>query len=271
MTVLVTGARGAVARSVIHQLNTAGVPVRAASRQPSGATGVKAAHLDFTQPDGFAEALAGVSQVFLYAALDGIDDFIAAARDSGVERFVLLSSAAVDPEGVSDDAISRMHLAVEEPLRASNIPWTFIRPAMFAGNALQWQKSIREEGLVRMPYPEALVNPIHEADIAEVAVEALTGSGLVNTAVYVDGPEPLSQRRQVELIGLAIGRDLGVEELSREAAHRALATFMPQPELMLDMLAGGETMPLGPTSETVTGLPSRTFAQWAVDHAADFA
>lgn len=268
MTILVTGARGAVARNVITRLTAAGVDVRAASRQPlDGTTTVQ---LDFTKPEGFVEALTGVSRVFLYAAAEGIDDFITAAKEAGVERFVLLSSAAVDPEGRADDAISRMHLAVEEPLRASGVPWTFIRPGMFAGNSLQWRQSIVEEGLVRVVYPDAMVNPIHEADIADVAVEALTGAGLENTAIYVDGPQPLSQRRQIELIAEAIGRDIAVVELTREEAYEALAKFMPQPELMLDKLADGRVPPQGPTSEAVTGRPARTFAQWAGDHVADF-
>lgn len=267
MTILVTGARGAIARNVVGQLRELGETVRAASRNPRETelpAGVEPAFIDFTKPDSLPGALSGITKVFLYAAHEGIDDFIAAAKDAGVEQFVLLSSAAVSMPDPEDNPIARMHVLAEKPLEASGVPWTFIRPAMFATNALWWRKSIMEENLVRVPYPDALVNPIHEFDMAEVAVAALTTSDHLNQAIEIDGPGVLTQREQIALIGQASGRQIEVQPLPREVAVQ----FMP--EALLDMLATGEALPQGPTSEAVTGKPARTFAQWAVDHAGDF-
>lgn len=264
MTVLVTGARGAIARNVIAQLLDAGTTVRAASRVP-GATdlpkGVEPVRVDFTAPETLAPALEGVEKVFLYAAHEGIDAFVAAAQDAGVKHVVLLSSAA---SANPDNEIGRMHLAVERPLEASGIPWTFVRPAMFATNSLWWAESIRNEGVVRLPYPDAPVNPVHERDIAEVAFKALTEDGHEGRTYVIDGPGHLAQRRQVELIGEAVGREITVEELPRAVAAKFL------PESLLDMLAGGSTELWGPTSEAVTGRPARTYADWVADHADDF-
>lgn len=269
MTVLVTGARGAIARNVIAQLLEAGTPVRAASRVP-GATDLPAGgkggtvepvRVDFTAPETLAPALEGVAKVFLYAAHEGIDAFVTAAQEAGVKHVVLLSSAAA---AQPDNPIGRVHLDVEQALEASGIPWTFVRPAMFATNSLWWADSIRAEGVVRLPYPDAPVNPVHERDIAEVAYAALTEDGHEGRTYVIDGPGHLTQRRQVELIGEAIGREITVEELPREVA----AKFMPEP--VLDMLASGSTELWGPTSEAVTGRPARTYADWTVDHAADF-
>ncbi|MDA1359027.1 NAD(P)H-binding protein [Glycomyces luteolus] len=264
MTVLVTGARGTIARHVIAQLLDTGRAVRAASRVP-GATdlpkGVEPVRVDFTAPETLTPALEGVEKVFLYAAHEGIDAFVAAAQDAGVKHVVLLSSAA---SANPDNEIGRMHLAVERPLEASGIPWTFVRPAMFATNSLWWAESIRGEGVVRLPYPDAPVNPIHERDIAEVAFAALTEDGHEGRTHVIDGPGHLTQRRQVELIGEAIGREIAVEELPRAVA----AEFLP--ESLLDMLASGSTETWGPTAEAVTGRPARTFADWTADHADDF-
>jgi uncharacterized protein YbjT (DUF2867 family) len=264
MTVLVTGARGAIARNVIAQLIDAGTAVRAASRVPGAAdlpAGVAPVRVDFTAPETLAPALEGVDKVFLYAAHEGIDAFLAAAEAAGVKHLVLLSSAAV---AGPDNEIGRMHLAAERPIEASGIPWTFVRPAMFATNTLWWADSIRNENVVRVPYPDAPVNPIHERDIAEVAYAALTGDGHEGRAYLVDGPGHLTQRRQVELIGEAVGREIAVEALPRAVAEQHL------PASLLDMLASGSTDRWGPTSEAVTGRPARTFADWAVDHADDF-
>lgn len=264
MTVLVTGARGAIARNVIAQLLDAGTTVRAASRVP-GATdlpkGVEPVRVDFTAPETLAPAMEGVEKVFLYAAHEGIDAFVTAAQEAGVKHVVLLSSAA---SASPDNEIGRMHLAVERPLEASGIPWTFVRPAMFATNSLWWAESILNEGVVRLPYPDAPVNPVHERDIAEVAFAALTEDGHEGRTYVIDGPGHLPQRRQVELIGEAIGREITVEELPRAVAAKFL------PESLLDMLASGSTELWGPTSEAVTGRPARTYADWVADHADDF-
>lgn len=265
MTVLVTGARGAIARNVIAQLVLAGIPVRAASRDPQATDlpgGVLPALVDFTRPETLTPALEGVEKVFLYSAPEGIEHFVAAAEAAGVKHVVLLSSAAA--AGGDDNEIGRLHLAAERPLEASGIPWTFVRPAMFATNSLWWAESIRNEGLVRLPYPDAQVNPIHERDIAAVAFTALTADGHEGRAYLVDGPGHLSQRRQVELIGEALGREIAVEELPRAVAERFL------PTAMLDMLASGDVQRWGPTSEAVTGRPARTYEQWVADHVDDF-
>jgi len=264
MTVLVTGARGTIARHVIAQLLDAGQAVRAASRVP-GATdlpkGVEPVRVDFTAPETLAPALEDVEKVFLYAAHEGIDAFVAAAQEAGVKHVVLLSSAA---SANPDNEIGRMHVAVERPLEASGVPWTFVRPAMFATNSLWWADSIRSEGVVRLPYPDAPVNPIHERDTAEVAFAALTQDGHEGRVHVIDGPGHLTQRRQVELIGEAIGREIAVEDLPRAVAAKFL------PESLLDMLASGSTEVWGPTSEAVTGRPARTYAEWVADHADDF-
>ncbi|WP_406275537.1 hypothetical protein OH799_03335 [Nocardia sp. NBC_00881] len=56
-----------------------------------------------------------------------------------------------------------MHAVVESAIEASGLEWTFIRPGMFATNALLWwQKSIRAEGVVRVPYADARTAPVHE-------------------------------------------------------------------------------------------------------------
>ncbi|MFC8529291.1 hypothetical protein [Nocardia sp. NPDC057227] len=80
---------------------------------------------------------------------------------------------------------------------------------MFATNALWWwQRSVRERGTVRLPYPGARTVPVHEKDVAALAVTALTERGHRGRAYFVTGPEALTLRRQVGLIGAAIGRDI---------------------------------------------------------------
>ncbi|GIG66214.1 SDR family oxidoreductase [Phytomonospora endophytica] len=265
MTILVTGARGSVARAVVDRFVAAGEDVRAAGSDPSKTPpieGVPIAGFDLADRANLKAVLDGVDRVFMYAVHSGIENFLDAARDAGVRHIVLLSSIAAAFPG---NPIGDMHLAVENPLRESGIAYTILRPGMFATNALWWADAVRS-GVVALPYPEAHVTPIHEGDMADVAFAALTGSGHEGAIHPLDGPESLTVRRQVELIGEAIGRDLRIEVLPHEKA----AASMPAP--VLEMLAGavGKPQTPGPNSWAVTGIPSRGFAQWAADHADDF-
>jgi uncharacterized protein YbjT (DUF2867 family) len=155
---------------------------------------------------------------------------------------------------------------VERPLRASGLPLTVLRPGAFAANARWWESSIRSERIVRLPFPEVQLNPIHEADIAAAAVTALTQPGHVGHTYPLTGPESLSQRTMVDTIAAALGEPIALVELTYEQATE----FMFKPVLDAWAEAGTGSAPVGPTSEAVTGVPARTYAQWAADHVADF-
>ncbi len=271
MVAVVFGARGSVGRHVAAGLAEAGVRFRVTSRE--SAAGFVVADLE--RPETLPAALEGADRAFIYAKPEGIDGFVAAARDAGLRHVVLLSSGAVVNPGADRDPIAISHRRVETALEESGLEWTFIRPGMFATNTLWWwARSIREEGRVRMPYPEAQTAPIHEKDMAALAVTALTRPGHAGQAYTVYGPESLTQRELVKHIGNAIGRDIRVEELTPEEARVELGRTMPPlgVETMMRVWASGVGVPAR-TSTTVpdlTGRPAHTFAQWAHDHASDF-
>jgi uncharacterized protein YbjT (DUF2867 family) len=69
--------------------------------------------------------------------------------------------------------------------------------------------------------------PIHERDIAAVAVRALCEDGHAGAKYILTGPQSLTQRDQVHTIGDAIGRPLRFEEIPPEAARREMVNMMP--------------------------------------------
>nr|WP_254126714.1 hypothetical protein [Amycolatopsis sp. CA-230715] len=126
---------------------------------------------------------------------------------------------------------------------------------------------MRRESVVRSPYGDARIAPMHEADIAAVAVTALLDDGHAGAKYVLTGPESLSQREQVEIIGKATGRTIRFEELTEEQAERDGVPTMPLDYLRSAVGAPAEILP---TIAEVTGRPARTFAEWAEDHAGDF-
>jgi uncharacterized protein YbjT (DUF2867 family) len=134
------------------------------------------------------------------------------------------------------------------------------------------RRTKRRIHLVRWPYGAAPTAPIHERDIAAVAVRALLGPGHEGAEYVLTGPESLGQAAQVATIGEVIGRRLRCEDIPPEEASRELGFPAPALKMLLDAWAAALGQPAFVTSTVgeVTGHPARTFRDWVTDHANDF-
>jgi len=272
VTILVSGATGSVGGAVFTRLSEAGVDVRGGSRHPesAGLPAGTAVRFDLGDPTTFRAALDGVDAVFLYATGHALEPFLQAARAAGSPRVVLLSSASVVEPDADTSIIAVHHRGLEEAISAAGLPATFLRAGDFATNTLRWAPGIRTGGSVALPYTEARLAPIHELDIADVAVQALTGDGLIGRAPLLRGPDVRTQRDQVRALSRALGRSLQVEELTPDEARQQMGAFVPAPvvDTLLAFLASrvDTTVELTDEVEAITGHPARSFDVWARDH-----
>lgn len=288
--ILVTGATGNVGRGVVELLLARGVKVRAvtrdagAARIPDGAEVVTGDLM--TDPAGLADALDGVDAVFLNAAafLHGPDGGASAARflqlagERGVSRVVLLTSGTTQggvPAERQSNVIGRMHRVVEEAVESSDLGWTLLRPGEFMANSLDWAPQIRAADVVRAPYGDARWAPVHERDIADVAVQVLTTDGHFGRTYQLTGPEAITYHERARLIGEAVGRPVRLEEITPDRARSAMVVGgMPAAvaDTLLALTATGleRAEEILPTVRELTGNPGRTFAQWARENKAAF-
>lgn len=277
--ILVTGATGKVGGAVVAQLHAAGVPVRALVRGESDfPEGVQAVRGDLGDPTSLGTALEGVDAVFLvwpFLSAEGASDVIEAIGKHA-RRVVYLSSAGVgDEKEEPGEAITMFHTELERLVEASGLEWTALRPTGFASNTLGWADEVRTTGAVRAPLAGLARPLIHEADIAAVAVQALTTDALLGARPLLTGPELITQEQQVALISEAIGRPVRFEEITLdEAAEQMTAAGYPA-ELVEAVLPAQAEMidnpePVNGEVERITGTPARSYQEWAVDHAADF-
>ncbi|SER05887.1 Uncharacterized conserved protein YbjT, contains NAD(P)-binding and DUF2867 domains [Lentzea xinjiangensis] len=276
MTILVTGATGNVGRLVVDRL---GAGVRAMTRDPgkAGFPGhAETVRGDLDDPDGIP--FDGVDALYLFAHPPTAREVVDRAVRAGVRRIVTLSSGAV-----TYGYDTTHHLPVEQAVEASGVAWTHLRPGEFAVNKIDlWGPSIRADGTIVHPDPDAFGQPIHEADIADVAVKALLEDGHAGQVYHLTGPAQITQREMAVALGEAIGRELRFRDVTPE---EALAYYISVgwPEeiaryvLGLGGYEGGDPddvtdyeFVVSPDYERLTGRPYRTFAQWARDHAADF-
>lgn len=279
--ILVFGATGNVGSAVVSALAERGKRVRAFTRNPAAAAfgsevQVHAGELD----DGGAirDALDGVDAVFMLSAgPDALTYDLAVAaevRRAGIARVVRVSSVAALPP--VESSYGRAHADAERAFQDSGAACTMLRGATFMTNALQWRASIRSHDTVYGVFgsiPRALVHP---ADVAAVAVTALTAPGHESHNYTVTGPEALTTDEAVQRISKLLGRSLSYVEMPVEKAQAAMVGAGLSAEFTEGLLAvqsdpdpsrGG--IPL-PTVEAVTGLPARTFDSWLKDHQEDY-
>jgi uncharacterized protein YbjT (DUF2867 family) len=107
--------------------------------------------------------------------------------------------------------MATLHAEIERLIQTSGLQWTFLRPGMLAINARNWwAQQIRQGDIVRWPYAAAATAPVHECDVASVAVRALCEDGHGVAEYVLTGSQSLTQKEQVSVIGEVIGRPLRV-------------------------------------------------------------
>lgn len=280
--ILVIGGTGTVGSKVVAGLARAGAQVRAMVRRPEAARlpgQVEVMRGDLTQPETLDASLDGIEAVFLVwtappaavpAALERIT--------KRAPRIVFLSAPikTAHPLFQQPNPLRRLTEQIERLIEKSGVQWTFLRPGMFAANALAWwAPQIRAGDVVRWPYLEVPTAPIDERDIAAVAVRALCEDGHAGAEYVMTGPESLSHFEQVATIGRVLGRGLRIEEMSPEQARRECPAYVPAAgvEMLLDAwdAAMGQPAHVTGTVAEITGTPATTFREWAKDNAAAFA
>jgi len=270
---LVIAATGNVGRQIVTRLYEGGHAVRAVTRDPSTArfpAEVSVSYGDLSEPGTIAACLDGVDAVFLLWPLH-TGRRLPAVRDAiagRARRLVFLGTGGVPDLGFAEQ---------EKLVHGCGISSTVLEPSTFAVNTLWWADQIRAGDVVHGVYGELPMSLIHEADMASVAVHALTQPGHDGATYKLTGPEILTQTEQVHVIGEVLGRPLRWAEITREQARRRLLEDETFPDSFVDLLLDGyATMLAGPrpaltsTVQDITGTPPRSLRQWVADHKADF-
>lgn len=225
----VTGATGEVGGRVAARLAKLGLAQRLIVRDPKRAPRLPGAEVRQISSYGDAvamgRALAGVEKLFLVSAMDLMGVIrrcaenrvplppydriqqhvaaVAAAAAVGVQHIVYLSflSAAADATFI----LARDHFHTEEYIRATGVPFTFLRQSLYMDKA---PLHVSAGGIVRGPAGEGRVAWTARDDIADVAVAVLTGSGHEGHTYDVTGPEALSLAETAEQLSLVTGRKI---------------------------------------------------------------
>lgn len=281
MTFLITGGTGDVGSRVVGGLLERGERPRVFVRDREKARARYGDRVDIFVGDladsaSLRAVLEGVDAIFLVNTGPNIparDEAAAnAAKVAGVKHLVKLSTLDVE-QGL---AIGAWHERGEAAIRASGVPFTFVRPSGFMSNLLAWATAIKSERVVRASTGDGRRAFIHSDDVAAVVIKALMMREYDGKSLTITGPEALSFAEATKKIGTAIGKHLRFEAISdgearqRYAAHCASAAETEAHVALWRAIREGRLASLTHTVEQILGRKPITLDQWAIENAAAF-
>jgi NAD(P)H dehydrogenase (quinone) len=219
--ILVTGASGALGRLVV-----AGLPadqVIAGARTPRAVAdlGVQVRELDYDRPDTID--LDGVDKLLLISGnavgrrVDQHGAVVEAAKRAGLAHIVYTSAPHAD---ATELVLAPEHRATEELIRASGIPFTFLRNGWYHENYTETITRAAATGEIVGSAGDGRVASAARADFAAAAVAVLTGGGHENTVHELTGDRAWGFPELAAEIAEVTGRPVAYRDRTPDE-HRA--------------------------------------------------
>ena len=228
----VMGVTGNVGGEVARNLLAAKLPVRAVVRDASKGEvwtqcGCKLATADINDSAALAAAFKGAEGVFVLVppSFDPLPKFpearaiasaLRAALDAArPDRVVYLST--IGAQAIQSNLLSQ-HTLIEQELRASPVPITFLRPGWFMENAA-WDVAPATNTGVVPSFLQPLDKPfpmVATADIGRVAAELLRETWKDHHVVELEGPHRVTPNEIAATFARLLGRPVRMEVVLRE-------------------------------------------------------
>ncbi|WP_407568881.1 SDR family oxidoreductase [Deinococcus altitudinis] len=248
--IAITGASGHLGQLTIEALLKRGVPpqeIVAVVRTPEKAAalaeqGVQVRQGDYTRPETLVSALQGVQKLLLISSSDFADrvgqhrNVIEAARQVGVSLIAYTSLLRADTSTLS---LAADHKATEELIRASGLPFVFLRNGWYLENYNPAQAAA--QGAVLGSAGEGRVSAASRADYAAAAAAALTQPQQASGTVYeLGGDQAFTLGELAAEVQAQSGRPVAYQNMPAADYAQALLGFgLPAP--VAEMLADSDT------------------------------
>ncbi|MFI7674780.1 SDR family oxidoreductase [Actinophytocola sp. NPDC049390] len=214
--IVVTGATGQLGRLVVDGLRAKGANVVAGARDKNADLGVEVRELDYDRPETIGPALAGADQVLLISGnepgkrVPQHTAVVDAAKLAGVRHLVYTSAPLADTTPL---VLAPEHKATEEAIRASGLPFTFLRNGWYHENYLDTIRQGADTGEIVGAAGGGRVASAARQDFADAAVAVLTGTGHENAVYELTGDTAWTFPELAAEIGDVAGRPVAYRDL----------------------------------------------------------
>jgi uncharacterized protein YbjT (DUF2867 family) len=250
----ITGITGKVGGTLGRKLLAQGRSVRAVLRDAAkaeawSARGCQVALAGMEEPDELAAAFEGADGVFIlppsefdpapgYPEAQGVVDAVTAALEKARPKKVLCLST-IGADAPHDNLLTQRTL-MEEAVRATGLPVTFLRPGWFMENALWDVASAREGVLHSFLQPADRTFPmVATQDVGSVAADLLVEDWNGTRVVELEGPVRVSPNDLAEAFASVLGRPVHVEIVPRASWETLFVSQgMKNPTPRIRMLDG---------------------------------
>jgi NADH dehydrogenase len=282
--VLVTGGTGFVGPHVVHALIRDGHDVRLLVRDPSRASeqrawGVELVQGDMTDAASLRRAAEGVDTVVHLVAIivgkpqdfqrimeQGTRDLVAAARDAGVRKLVLMSALGTS-EGTKD-LVPYYHAKweMEQAVKGSTVPHVIFRPSFVFGREGGILPTFARIARIAPVTPivgdgRQRIQPIWVDDVAEYFAQGVRRDDVAGRTFEIGGPDVVDWNELYDRIKRVLGKrrpsihiPFGVMRLNA-ALLSALPGKAPITPDQVKMLADGDNVVSNDDAAQTFGIP----------------
>ncbi len=245
MKIAITGASGQLGRLAIENLKTrvdAG-DIVALVRDPSKIAdlGVEAREADYHKPETLTAALQGIDRLVLISSSDFDDraaqhqNVINAAKEAGVKHLIYTSILKAD---ASPMIIAQDHKVTEAAIKASGIPYTFLRNGWYTENWTGSLPAAVEAGALIGSAGDAKVTPATRHDYAEALAAVAAGEGHEGQVFELGGAAFTLSDLAAEL-SKQTGKDIPFNDLP-EATYKDILISFQLPEALATVIADAD-------------------------------
>jgi NAD(P)H dehydrogenase (quinone) len=274
--IVVTAATGKLGVHVVEAL-LAKVPAKEIAvvvRHPEKAKafadrGVEVRRGDYAEPASLAEAFRAGDKVLLISSSEvgqravQHGNVLAAAQAAKVGLLVYTSILRGERSKL---ALAAEHIATEAAVRASGLPYVFLRNGWYLENYTENLASALAHGVLLGSAGEGRIAAASRADFAAAAVAVLTGEGPTNAVYELAGDASFSMRELAAAVATEFGKEVAYQDLPAAEYEAALVGFgVPAPfaHILADADAGiaeGELDDASHALSQLIGRPTETLA-----------
>ncbi|MCC0096599.1 SDR family oxidoreductase [Streptomyces flavotricini] len=239
MSIVVTGATGALGRLVVEELlkqvpaERVAVVVRSEEKAADlAARGVEVRVADYDLPETLAGAFHSGDRVLLISGnevgrrVPQHLAVIAAAQTAGVAQLAYTGILG-GPE--ADFDLAAEHKVTEQAILDSGLPHTFLRNGWYHENYTGHLGTVLEHGAVVGSAGAGRIASAARADYAAAAAAVLTGEGHLNRVYELSGDSAWSLAEYAAEVAAQTGRQVAYSEVPAEA-HLSILTGAGVPE-----------------------------------------